>query len=104
MTQPIVVDLRNTQNKTTLSTKYSDWEIKQNTSLQIGKESAKKNSIGETIEQLDDDVNGTLVIAPLNNNISVRNSTAIRASLKPLLNQERINQSTQFMQDFKTMQ
>ena len=71
--------------------------------MQIGKESAKKNSIGETIEQSDDDVNCTLVIAPLSN-ISVRNSTAIRASLKPLLNQERINQSTQFMQDFKTMQ
>ena len=71
--------------------------------MQIGKESAKKNSIGETIEQSDDNINCTLVIAPLNN-ISVRNSTAIRASLKPLLNQERINQSTQFMQDFKTMQ
>lgn len=76
----------------------------------MGSLSVRNNSIGEAIEQahrdnatvgdehIGDDIDG-LVIAP-KSPIITRNSMAIRAKLRPLLNEERIEQTNQFMNEF----
>ena len=44
-----------------------------------------------------------MVIAPANTASNPRNSMAIRAKLRPLLNEERIEQTSVFMQEFGLM-
>lgn len=107
-------------NKTDLSTKHSTVaRIKnQSNSIQVGYQSLRNNSIAEAVEAqtktnkifvddhslLDDD---RIVIAPNNSNtvnvVSARNSMAIRAKLRPLLNEERVEQTTVFMEEQKKM-
>ena len=86
------------------------------TSIQVGSLSVRNNSIGEAIEHAhrdiatvgdqhagDDSPSDGLVIAP-KSPIITRNSMAIRAKLRPLLNEERIEQTNQFMNEFNILQ
>lgn len=103
------VDHLRHNNKTDLSTKHSTAGPPKNlsTNIHIGSQSVRNNSIAEVIDvhnqrrvtvdhNMDDD---KMVIAPANTT-SVRNSMAIRAKLRPLLNDERIEQTSVFMQEF----
>ena len=86
------------------------------TSIQVGSLSVRNNSIGEAIEHahrdnatvgdqhIGDDSPTTdgMVIAP-KSPIVTRNSMAIRAKLRPLLNEERIEQTNQFMNELNIL-
>ena len=81
----------------------------------MGSLSVRNNSIGEAIERAhrdnatvgerhvgEDSPSDGLVIAPASPIIS-RNSMAIRAKLRPLLNEERIEQTNQFMNELNIL-